>query len=158
MLIECLLCAQYCSRCVGYLSVQDTYEGEPPRTWNLFIKNFAFILICLNFSHLQSTLYLVQYTYKMFFPLPKTVFELLDFNAFLCFCRFFVSPLPHGQNVSLWGLFSSGKQKVIWGKIEWIQRMGHRVHAGLGQKLLNTQNGVGRCTHKSLIIKWETRW
>ena len=37
---------------------------------------------------------------RHFFPLLKTVFELFDFEAFWCFCHFFVSPLPHQQNVS----------------------------------------------------------
>ena len=33
--------------------------------------------------------------------------------------------------------------------------MGHGGHAVFGQKLLNTQQyGVGRCTHKSPIMKW----
>ena len=34
-----------------------------PKYWNLFIKNWVFILICLNFSHLQNTHHLMQYTY-----------------------------------------------------------------------------------------------
>ena len=29
-----------------------------------------------------------------------------------------------------------------------------RGHAIFGQKLLSTQCGVGRCTHKPLIMKW----
>ena len=32
--------------------------------------------------------------------------------------------------------------------------MGHGVHAVFAQKLLNTQRGVGRCAHKSPIMKW----
>ena len=32
--------------------------------------------------------------------------------------------------------------------------VGHRGQAVLGQKLLNTQHGVGRCAYKSPIIKW----
>ena len=34
-----------------------------PQTQNLLIKNCTFILTCLNFSHLQSALHLLQYTY-----------------------------------------------------------------------------------------------
>ena len=56
--------------------------GETPKTWNLFIKNCVFILTYLNFSHLQTTLHLMKYTYLDFFPLLKTVFELIDFDAF----------------------------------------------------------------------------
>ena len=32
--------------------------------------------------------------------------------------------------------------------------VGHRDHAGFGQKLLNTQHGVGRSAYKSRIMKW----
>ena len=46
------------------------------------MKNYVFIVTCLNFSHLQSPLHLMQYTYRDFFPLFKTVFELVDFDAF----------------------------------------------------------------------------
>ena len=92
------------------------------------------------------------------FPLLKTVFKFVDFNAFWWLCLFFliVSPLPHQQNVSLWGLFSSGetKKKVAWGGIEWIERVGHGGRAVFGQKLLNTQHCVGRYAHKSPIVKW----
>ena len=56
-------------------------RGDPPK-WNLFIKNCLFILRCSNFSHLQCTLHLMQYTYQDIFPLLKTVFELVDFDVF----------------------------------------------------------------------------
>ena len=39
----------------------------------LTIKDCVFILKCLNFSHLQSTLHLMQYTYWDIFQLLKTV-------------------------------------------------------------------------------------
>ena len=34
------------------------------------------------------------------------------------------------------------------------RKVGHGGHAVLGQKLLNTQRGVGRCACKSPIMKW----
>ena len=64
---------------------------------------------------------------------------------------FFVAPLPHQQNVSLWGLFSSGETKMARDEIGWIGRVGQ---AAFGQKLLNTQRCVGRCACKSPIMKW----
>ena len=72
---------------------------------------------------------------------------------------FFVSPLPHWQNISLWGLFSSGeitkKKKRSLGEIGWIGRVGPGGHAVFGQKLLNTQLSVGRIhACKSPIVKW----
>ena len=50
--------------------------------------------------------------------------------------------------------FSSGDTEfVAWGEIRWIGRMGHRGHTIFGQRLVNTQQGVGRCTHNSPIMK-----
>ena len=59
------------------------YEGGThEKHLNFFIKNCVFILTCLNFSHLQSPLHLMQYTYQDLFSLLKTVFELIDFDTF----------------------------------------------------------------------------
>ena len=67
--------------------------------------------------------------HRLTFLLLKTVFELTDFDFFQCFCCFSVSPLPHQQNVSLWGIFPSGKQKK-----------------SLGWDLVNREGGVwGSC-------------
>ena len=55
--------------------------------------------------------------------------------------------------------FHPGKQKqVTWVKIGWIGKVGHGGHAGFGQKLLNNQRCVGRCTRKSPITKWANTW
>ena len=45
-------------------------------------KKYVFILTHLNFSHLLSTLYLMQFIYWDLFLLLKTVFELVNFEAF----------------------------------------------------------------------------
>ena len=67
---------------------------------------------------------------------------------------FFVSPLPHQQDFSLWGFFFiQGNKKSLW-EIGWTGRVGHRGCAGFGQKLLNTQRGIDRNAHKSPITKW----
>ena len=77
------------------------------------------------------------------------------FWCLLVLLPFFVSPLPYWQNVSLWRLFSSGQTKnVARGEIGWIGRIGHGGYVVFGQKLLNTQRGVGRYTCKSPIMKW----
>ena len=76
---------------------------------------------------------------------------------------FFVLPLPCWQNVSPRAFFFHlGKQKkkthknpkVTRGEIGWIGRVGNRGHTGFGQKLLNTQYGVGMWAYKSPIMKW----
>ena len=96
-----------------------------------------------------------QYTYRDIFPTAQNGFWTRQFWCLLLFQLFFVSPLPYWQNVFLWGLFSSGEQnKVSWGEIGWIGRVGHGGHTVFGQKLLNMQHCVDRYAHKSPIMKW----
>ena len=55
------------------------YKGDPPQnTKKLFIKNSVFIPTSLNFSHLQSTLHLKQYTYwDIFSTIQNSFWRLL---------------------------------------------------------------------------------
>ena len=85
------------------------YKGGP-QTLHLFIKNSVCILTHLNFSHLQSTLHFMRYTYRDIFFFHRleqflNTLTLMPFSA----SAFFVLLLPHQQNVSLWGFFSSGE-------------------------------------------------
>ena len=57
-----------------------SYEGRPPKLE--FIHNCVFILTCLNFSPLQSTLHLMHYSYQGVFSTAQTVFELVIIDAF----------------------------------------------------------------------------
>ena len=116
-----------------------------------------FILTCLKLSHLQSTLHLMQYTYRDIFSTAQNSFWSPPFWFFSVLLPYFVSPLLDGQNISLWGLFSSGKQKKSrLGKIRWIGRVGTGVmpfwvkNWGTFSKVWAS---VGRCTCKSLIMK-----
>ena len=116
--------------------------------------NWVFILTRLNFSHLQSTLHLMQYTYWDVFPLLKS-FWTYQFWWLLVLLLFFVSLLPYHKMFPFEDFFHLGKQKkVTQGKIWWIGRLGRGEHAIFGQKLLNTPHGVSRCGHKSPIMKW----
>ena len=85
----------------------------------------------------------------MFFPAQNS-FWTCWFGCLLALLTFFVSLLPHPQNISLWGLFFSwgNKNKVARGKIDWIGRVENRAHAVFGQTLL------GLRAHKSPIMKW----
>ena len=77
------------------------------------------------------------------------------FWCLLVLLLFFVSPLSHQQNNSLWGLFSLREtRKSHLGGNLWIRRKGYGGHAVLGPKLLNIQCNVGRCACKSPIMKW----
>ena len=84
---------------------------------DLFIKTCIFILTWFNFSHFQSTLNLIQCTYQHIFSTAQNSFWTRRLLCLLVLLPFFVSPLPHQQNISLWGLLSSretNKQKSLW--------------------------------------------
>ena len=57
------------------------YKGSP-QNQNLLIKNCVFTITCLNSSHLQSTLYLMQYSYQDTFSTAQNNFELVNFDDF----------------------------------------------------------------------------
>ena len=77
-------------------------QGRTPKTKNLFIKNYVFILTRLNFSHLQKV-----------FSIWCNDFDAYQwFWCLLALWPFFVSPLPHRQNISLWGLFFLQGNKI----------------------------------------------
>ena len=121
----------------------------------IFVENCVCILTCLSFGYLQNALLLMWYTYRDIYSIALTSFWTRPFWCLFMLLPFFVSPLPHRQNISLWGLFSTGKhKKVTQGKTEWIERVGHGDHAIFGQKLLTAQCRVDRCAHKSPIMKW----
>ena len=128
--------------------------GGTTKNWNLFIKNCVLILTCLNFSHLQSTLHWMRYTSRdVFFHCSKLFLNsliLMPFSAsaVFLFCLFLIGKMFPFEN-----FFHPGKQKkVTWGDLRWMR--GFRGYAVFGQKLLNTQHGVGRYTCKSPILKW----
>ena len=131
-----------------------THEGGPKTNQNLFIKNCVFILTCLNFGPLQSTLHLRQYTYGDMFPTAQKSFWAHQFWCLLVLLPFFVFHIS--KMFSFEAFFNSEKEKkIVQGKMESIGRVGHRGHHAIfGQKLLNMQWCVGRCTCKSPIIKW----
>ena len=67
---------------IELLSNLRIYEGGPQKPRIYLLKNCVFILTRLNFSHLQSSLHLMQYTYRDVFLLLKTAFELIDLMPF----------------------------------------------------------------------------
>ena len=123
--------------------------SRDPKTQNLFIKNCVSTLMCLNFSHLPSIFHLMQYTYTDIFSTAQNSFW-THRSWCLLVLPFFVSPLPHWQNISLYGLFSSIETKKSHSG--WDQVIG-RVGLG-GHAVLNTQHSVDRWAHKSPIMKW----
>ena len=105
------------------------------------------------------TLHLMKYTDTDTFSTVQNS-SWTKFWCLLVLLPFFVSSLPHWQNISIWGFFFSSSKtnkqtkKVARAEMGWIGRVGHWGHAIFNQKLLNTQHGVGRCAWKSPIMKW----
>ena len=131
-------------------------RGGPQEAEFIYKKwcNYSYMF---NFRHLRRTLHLMQYTYWDVFSTAQNSVWTRRFWCLLVLLLIFVSPLPHWQNVSLWGFFSFReitKKRCLRGKTRWIGRVGPRGHAIFGQKLLNTQHRVGRCTCKSPVMKW----
>ena len=118
--------------CPSFISVHSM-RRVPINTQNLFIKNFVFIFTCVNFSHLQSTLQLMQCTYWDIFSTAQNSFWTCWFWCILVLLLLFVSPLPCRQNIFLWGFFSSEEQeKSHLEEDKWIGRVGHGGHAVFG--------------------------
>ena len=68
----------------------------------------------------------MQYTYWDVFFTAQNSFRTHWFWCLLLLLEFFISSLPHQQNISLWGVFSSREtKKVTQGKIRWIQKVRH---------------------------------
>ena len=90
-----------------------------------------------------------------FFPLLSLWTR--QFWCLLVLLLFFVSLLPHWQNVSPWILFSSGETKTSYSGRDWVNREGGAWEScRFGQKLMNIQHGVGRSTCKSPIMNGQT--
>ena len=109
-------------------------------------KNCVFILTCLNFSHLQSTFHLTQYTYWDIFPTAPNSFWTCGFwclsRASAIFC-FHLSHNPSRKMFPFVDFFIWGnKNNVAQSATGRIGRMRHGGHAIFGWKLLNTQHGV----------------
>ena len=130
------------------------YMREAPQIE--LIKNCVFILMYLNFKHLQNTLHWMQYTYWDIFCTAQNSFWTRQFWRLLELLPFFVSPLPHQQNFSLWGYFSFGEtKKMLFGERSGeMEERDMGVMTCLDKNLLSTQHGIGRFTRKSPIRKW----
>ena len=91
---------------------------------------------------------------RLFSTAQKQFLDLLILMLFSV-SAFFVSPLPYRQNIFLWRLFSSGKtKKSCSGRDQVNVEGGPWESSCFGQKLLNTQCGVGWCARKPPITKW----
>ena len=95
------------------------------------------------------------------FPLLKTVFEVPRFWCFLVLLPFlFVcfTSSALAKSFPSRTFIIQGHKKVAQEEIRWIGWVGHRDYANFGQKLLNTQHGVGRCTRNHPSWIGQTHW
>ena len=77
---------------------------------------------------------------------------LMSFSASAIFCLFVCyNTSTSAKRFPFEDFLHPGKQESPSG---WTGRVGHGSHAIFGQKLLNTQHGVGRCAVKSPAMKW----
>ena len=72
-----------------YIQHTCIYTREDPEKMEFIYENCVFILTCLNFSHLQSSLHLIQYTYRDVFSTAQKFLNssiLMPFSASAIFC------------------------------------------------------------------------
>ena len=120
----------------------------------VFIKNcifsYAFKLQSPS-KHSFDAIYLLRH----FFHCSKQFLNLLILMPFSTSAVFYFTSSTPTKCFPLRTFFIQGNKKKCHScEIGWIGRVGHGDHAGFGQKLLNTQFVEGRCTSKSLIMKW----
>ena len=96
----------------------------------------------------------MQYTYWDFFSIAQNSFW-TQFWCLLVLLLCFLFHLYHiAKHFPLKTFFiRTNKKRVSQGEINWIGSVGPGDCAIFGQKLLNTQHGVGRCARKLPIIK-----
>ena len=96
----------------------------------------------------------------MFSLFLKTVFELIHFDAFQFFCHIFcLFHLFHISKIFPFEDFFSLREtnKNCLGDTGWIGVVGPGIHV-FGQKLLNTQHGVGKCSVNHPSWNGQIRW
>ena len=86
-------------------------------------------LTCLNFSSLQSTLHVMRCTYQDVFSTAQNSFWSHWFWCLLCFCYFLFHLFHTSKMFPFEDFFNwrkqTNKQKLTWGEIRWIGRVGH---------------------------------
>ena len=136
--------------CNSYLE----YEGDPKIIFiyeNLSIYSYRF-----KFSHLQSTLHLMQYIYQDFFSHCSKYFWTCQLQCCLVLLPIFCFTSPAlAKHVPYRTFFIHRSKKKSLLEWDWVLgNVGHGGHDVFSQKLLNTQSGVSRWVCKSPIMKW----
>ena len=133
-------------------------RGDPKNTRIYLLKNHAFILACLNFSHIQGTLHLMQCTYWDTFPLFKSFWAhwfwcLLVFLPFFC-----LTSSTSVKHFPLRTFFIQGKKKKLLGpRLGLLRGWDTGVMPFLVKKCW-TQNDVGRYTGETRCTGNHPSW
>ena len=117
------------------------YEGRPPKT-GIYLLKMCIYSFMFKLQSPSKYFHLMQYTYQDIFSTAPNSFWTLWFWCFLVLLPFFVSPLPHRESVSLWGLFNWGQNKSCPGR-GWMHRDGRAW--GLCHFWSNTSEHSVRC-------------
>ena len=137
---------------IVHILLVSQYKGWPKNP-RIYLLKSIFILTCLKFSHLQSTLDAIPLT-RCFFHCSKQFLNLLirmPFSAYAIFC---FTSFTSAKHFPLWTFTIRETKNVTWHEIRRPGRVGQRGHAISGQKLLTTHHGVGGCIQKSPTMKW----
>ena len=87
------------------------YMGGPKNPGIHFFKKLCVYFYMFKLQSPLKYFHFMQHTYWDIFSTAKNSFWTRWFWCLLVLLRFLVLPLPHQQNVSLWGSFSLGKQR-----------------------------------------------
>ena len=126
-----------------------------PKTWKLFIKYCVFVLTCFKLqSPSKHSPFDAVPLGRHFFHCLKQFLNLSILMPFSASAAFFYHLCHIGKTFPFEEFVFICWEKSHFRRVGWIRMVGHKGNSLFGQKLLNTQHGVGRCAHKSPIRKW----
>ena len=130
-------------------------RGRPPKLEFIYKKLCIHIYMFKLQSPSKYSPFGAIHLSRYFFHCSKQFLNLSILMSLSASAIFGFTSFTSAKHFPLKTFFTLGnKPKCHLGEIGWIGMVGHRGHAIFGQKLLNTQCTVGRCTHKSPIMKW----
>ena len=136
------------------LTIRRNTREDHKRPGICLLKNYVFILTCLTLVTFKVLPVWRNTPIETFFRCSKQFFNLLILMSFSASAVFYFTYSTLAKCYPLRTFFIEGGKKVTWSEIRWIGGWGTEVMLCFGQKLLNTQCCVGRCSCKSPIMKW----
>ena len=133
-----------------------SYEGGPPQNLEFIYKKLCIYSYIFKLqSPSKYSPFDAIYLSRCFFHCSKQFVNLLIVMPLSASDIFCFTSSTSAKHFLLRTFFIQGnKQKSSLGQDRVNRESGAGGHAVFGQKLLNTQSDVGRCTRKSPIMKW----